>query len=126
MLEILIVRIAKEDIWIKIYINIFYLFPKIQLLKDLEGKSGLQFMLPPNNNTEMRFRVDDYKVLPIFRRLIGKQHKINPYCTKKSFTERIIELGELIEEDIGKIDLFFKRWHELHEPLKTDWEGHKV
>ena len=35
-------------------------------------------------------------------------------------------MGSLIEKDMRNIDSFVKRWHELHTPLVTTWEGEIV
>jgi hypothetical protein len=125
-LEIIKVHIARGDIWIKIHLNVFILHPLIVSIDQLNDVDGLQFHLMPNNITEMRLRSDDYKGPPIFYMLFCKEHKLGRYLTKSGLESRVKELGDLIEEDMKDIDRFVIRWHELHKPLKTDWEGKRV
>lgn len=53
-------------------------------------------------------------------------HKLKSFYTKLGLENRIQELGNLIEKDCSNIDHFVKRWHELHTPNITDWEGNVI
>ncbi|WP_199139156.1 hypothetical protein, partial [Pedobacter sp. ASV12] len=122
-LEMLTTHITREDSWIQIFLNIFKLEPTINALTELKERDGIQFGLPPNNMTEMRLRMDDYKGPPLFH---GVRHKLKSFYTEKGFEESVQNLGELIKKDMENIDHFIKRWHELHKPTVTDWEGNKI
>ena len=74
----------------------------------------------------MRFRSDDYKGPPIFYMLFCPEYKLGSYVTKSGFERQVKKLGSLIEKDMRNIDSFVKRWHELHTPLVTTWEGEIV
>lgn len=126
LLETLIVHIVRGDAWIQMYLNIFALNPDIESLKQLDGIDGLQFHLPPNTLSQMRLRSDDYKMIPLFHMLFGKEHKIGAYFTKSGLEGRVKELNELIAHDMHHIDAFINRWHEMHQPKKTDWQGHQL
>lgn len=125
-LERITVEIVRGDSWIKIFLNIFDLEPKIKSLEQLNSLDGLQFHLPPNSITNMRLRIDDIKGVPFFPLLFGKQHKIGSYYSKDGFNSRVEELSKLIESDLNNIDYFVKRWYEMHTPLITDWNGKKI
>lgn len=122
-LEIITTHITKGDLWIKIYLNIFKLVPELKKLDQLKGLPLIQFYLPPNSLTEMRLRIDDFKGMPLFRTV---EHKIKPFYTENGFQDRVDELSKLIESDLNNIDYFIKRWHELHKPMVTDWEGKRI
>lgn len=122
-LEIITTHISKGDRWIKIFLNIFELSPQLKSIDDLNCLGGLEFCLAPNKMTKMRLREDDFKGMPLFNFV---HHKIGSYKSKSGFEKRIHELGNLIERDLNNIDSFVKRWHEIHEPLVTDWQGHPV
>ena len=119
-LEFVTTHISKGDLWIKIFLNIFTLQPNLNSLKPLNGIDGIQFDLPPNSISKMRLRIDDFGGMPLFR---TKEHKTGSFYTKKGFDKRIMELSNLIEIDLNNIDFFVKRWHEMHEPLETNWSG---
>lgn len=122
-LEIVVTHISKGDEWVKIFLNIFEVSPKLKSLKELEKVDGLQFGLMPNSRTEMRLREDDFKGMPLFNFV---HHCIGSYATEAGFKKRLKQLGDLIERDMNNIDSFVQRWHELHTPLVTDWEGHVI
>ena len=68
----------------------------------------------------MRLRVDDFKGMPLFN---FTEHKLKSFNSKRMLEKRMEELGDLIEQDLLNIDSFINKWHELHEPNVTDWEG---
>lgn len=80
----------------------------------------MQFHLHPNSITEMRLRSDDFKGITLFN---FKKHKLHSFFTESGFQKRVDELGDLIEDDMNNIDSFVKRWHELHKPVVTTWDG---
>jgi hypothetical protein len=122
-LETITTYISKRDSWIKVYLNVFKLTPALKSLEQLKELDGMQFFLPPNSITKMRLRVNGIKGIPLFNTV---EHKIKYFYTESGFQERIEELGKLIEIDLSNIDFFIKRWHELHMPMVTDWEGNKI
>jgi hypothetical protein len=126
-LQVIEIQITRGDKWIKFILNIFKLTPNPESLDQLNGVDGLQFKLPPNSITEMRLRVDDIKGPPLFDyNFMFRKHKIGSYYTKSGLSKRIKQLSEIIERDLNNIDHFIERWHELHEPLVTTWEGHPI
>lgn len=125
-LEIITTHITRGDKWIKIFLNIFTLAPNVNYIHELMGLNGMQFHLPPNSMSKMRLRNDDYKGPPLFYMLFLPEHKLGRYNTKSEFEKEVSKLKELIKKDITNIDLFVKRWHELHQPNITDWEGNRL
>lgn len=125
-LEIIEIHISRGDSWIKVFLNIFELQPKIESLEPLNGIDGLSFHLLPSSITNMRLRIDDIKGLYLFHVLFGKEHKIGCYYSKSGFDKKIEELSKLIESDLSNIDHFVKRWYELQKPLITNWKGEKI
>ena len=123
ILEIIIIDIVKGDNWIKVFLNIFELEPELDSLDFLAKIDGIQFDLPPNSRSKMRLREDDYKGIPLFKFV---HHKIGAYNSSGSLEKRAKQLGNLIGKDLTNIDSFVKRWHEIHQPLVTTWEGHPV
>lgn len=123
-LEMLNVYILRRDKWIKVDLNIFKLKPHLQSVDQLQGLDGVQFSIPPNSRTKMRLRNDDIKGPPLLSYDFWfKQHKLSGYYTRSGLTSRANELGKLLETDLENIDHFVRRWHELHRPLVTSWEG---
>jgi hypothetical protein len=124
-LETLLVFVIKRENSLKLYLNIFELQPELESLSQLQGVDGLQFSLPPNSTTRMKLRsVQDVKGPPILSYdYWTKQYKISTYYTKGGLTEEANKLGKLIETDLTNIDHFVRRWHELHRPFVTSWEG---
>jgi hypothetical protein len=122
-LEIIVTHINKEDSWIQMYLNIFELRPTLDSLDQLKQTDGIRFRLPPNSLTKMRLRSDDFKGMPIFNTV---HHKLKSFYTEKGFQKRVDELAQLIENDCTNIDKFVARWHELHHPMITTWEGKLV
>jgi len=126
LLEKLSIYICRGDRYIQIYLNIFELVPKINTLEKLTGLDAVQYGIPPSNRNSMQLRADDYHFIPIITPLFYIRHKLSPYYTKNGYEKRIQELGVLIEKDMKNIDSFVKRWHELHTPIKTTWDGVKI
>lgn len=123
-LEMLIVYILKREKWIKVDLNVFKLTPHLESINQLQGVDGLQFSIPPYSKTKMRLRDDDIKGPPLLSYDFWfKQHKLYTYYTRRGLTNRANELGNLLETDLTNIDHFVRRWHELHRPLVTSWEG---
>ncbi|UOE48242.1 hypothetical protein MTO98_27930 [Mucilaginibacter sp. SMC90] len=122
-MEFIETHISRGDKWIQIFLNVFELQPSVASVQQLQGMDGFQFHLPPNSITRMRLRIDDFKGMPLFR---TKAHKLKRYCTKWGFNKRKAQLNKLIAADLNNIDHFVSRWHELHKPLITDWNGKEV
>ncbi len=125
-LEFIVTHITRGDHWIKIFLNVFQLSPKIDSIEQLKDIDGLNFYLPPTSLTKMRLRSDDYKGPPLFYKLFCPEHKIGKSCHKNGFDRKIQKLKKLINEDMVNIDAFVKRWYELHQPSQTDWTGNKL
>lgn len=126
-LEIISVHIVRGDSWIQISLNVFELHPHLDSLNDLKDVDGLQFHLPPNSVSNMRLKSDDIVGPPILSyNYMFKNHKLKSYYTKTGLMKRAEELGKIIHDDLNDIDNFVKRWHKIHQPLKTSWEGKHV
>ena len=125
-LERVEVYIARGEKWVKIFLNIFELQPRVHSIEQLDGLDSLRFVLIPNSVTQMQFGVDDTKGLYLFHIMFGEKLKIGSYYSKNGLDRRAEELGKLIEKDLLNIDYFIKRWHEMHKPLVTDWNGHAI
>jgi len=119
-LEVVETHISKGDNSIKIFLNIFALDPKVNSIDELKGVDGLQYHLPPNSLTNMHLRIDDYKGIPLFR---TKEHRLKSFNSAAGLKKSAEDLGNLIASDLADINSFVKKWHELHRPLTTDWEG---
>lgn len=127
ILENIVVYISKGDEYIKIYLNIFELHPKLKYLSELQiVKNSINFGIPPNSITKMRLRSDDYKGPPLFYMMFLPEHKIGSYYTKSGYEAELTKLKKLIKSDMENIDDFVKRWHELHKLNHTDWEGNII
>jgi len=122
-LETITTYISKGDSWIKVFLNVFQLHPALKSIDKLKALTGTQYLLPPNSVTRMRLRVNGIKGMPLFNTV---EHKIKSFYTESGFQKRVSELSELIESDLTNIDSFINRWHELHQPLVTDWEGKEI
>jgi hypothetical protein len=125
-LEIIGIYVARGEGWIKFFLNIFELDPKVEKVEQLEGVDGLQFDLPPNSITKMKLRSDDIKGPPLFSLRYMHGHKLKRFYTKSGLTRNIKRLTRTIEGDLSNIDYFVRRWHELHQPLKTTWTGQQI
>lgn len=127
ILEMVVTHISKGDQWIKVYLNIFRLSPNLRSLEQLQGVDGLQYHLPPNSLTKMRLRSDGIKGVPLldYHFMFGG-HKIRSYYTKTGYDREIRELSKRIEKNLANIDSFVERWHELHQPNLTGWEGNRI
>lgn len=119
-LEMITTHISRGDRWIKIFLNIFQLSPELRSLEQLANTDGMQFHLPPNSRSSMRLDTDSFRGMPLFNM---KAYKIRSYFTESGFQRRAEKLGRLIERDLTNIDLFVRRWYELHPLMKTNWEG---
>ena len=120
-LEMITVHITKGDRWIQIFLNIFKLEPQLDSLSKLTAINGIQFRLNPNNRSKMRLRSDDFKGMPLFN---TKEHQLKSFYTEKGFWKSVNDLGKLVESDMENINSSVTRWHELHKPMVTTWEGH--
>ncbi len=123
-LEVIDFSALKGESWIKINLNIYQLEPAPNQIENLAGKDGLNFHLPPNSLTKMRLRSDDYKGPPLFYMLFLPEYKIGNYYTRSGYEAEIKKLKKLIKCDMENINIFVKRWHQIHrDPVKTTWEG---
>ena len=126
-LEILYVSIYGEDNKINFYLYINELCPKINSINELAGYEGLPFAMTVKNKSKyMQLRLDDYKGPPLFYMLFKPEYKIGSYYSKSGYEAEINKLKKLIKLDMENIDDFVKRWHELHTPNITDWEGNII
>lgn len=126
-LEMLYVSIYKQDNKINFYLYINEIIPKISSINDLAGYEGLPFaMTVKNKGKYMRLRCDDYIGPPLFYMLFMPDYKIGSYITKSGYEAEITKLKKLIKSDMENIDDFVRRWHELHKPNITDWEGNII
>jgi hypothetical protein len=126
-LEMVWAHIIRGDRWIQIYLNIFRPQPQLNSIAQLLNVDGLQFHLPPNTISQMQFRIDDIKGPPILDyNHMFRSHKIKSYYTKSGLEKRADELAKIIESDLNNIDSFISRWHELHQPMVTSWDGFKI
>jgi hypothetical protein len=126
-LECIKVFIVKGDKYVKFSLNIFELFPELSSLTELKVvDNSVNFGIPPNSIKDMRLRSDDYKGPPLFYMMFLSEHKIGSYYTKSGYEAELAKLKKLIKSDMENIDSFVKRWHELHKPNLTDWEGNII
>jgi hypothetical protein len=126
-LEIITTHISRRDKWIKIYLNIFSVNPKLNSINELHVFDGLQYKLPPNSITRMRLRSDEQKGPPILHMLFGKQHKLGVYVSESGLKKRIEELRVLIEDDMTHINYFVRKWYQIHHtPVMTGWDGRQL
>lgn len=126
LLEIVEISVLKGEPWIKIHVNIFKLGLAPKQIENLLEIVEINFHLPPYSRTRMRLRDDDYKGPPLFYMLFLPEHKIGTYFTKSGYEIALEKLKKLIKSDLENIDSFVKRWHELHAPSVTDWEGNPL
>jgi len=119
-LETITTHICKDDKWVQMFLNVFEVKPSLQCLEQLQVINGLQYNLVPNKLTSMRLREDDFKGIPLFNTV---HHKLDSFYTKNGFKTSVKKLSNLIESDLNNINEFISRWHELHTPLITNWEG---
>lgn len=126
-LEMISVHIVRGDIWIQVSLNIFRIQPQPGSLKQLTNVDGLLFHLPPNSVSKMRLKSDDVVGPPILNyQFMFRNHKLKSYNSKTGLAKRAEQLGKIIESDLSNIDRFVKRWHEIHKPMETTWEGAPV
>ena len=125
-LEIINTYILSGESRIQIYLNIFEISPQLESVTELNKYEGLNFSIPPNNITRMLLRSDDYKGPPIFYMIFLPEHKIGNYYTKAGYETKLKKLKILIQSDMKNINKFIKRWHELHKPNITDYEGNII
>ena len=123
ILELVVTHISRGDKWIKIFLNIFQLEPKITTLKKIKGVDGLQYHLPPNSLTKMRLDTDFDNG---FNFPNPKEYKLKNYCSRNGFLKRVDQLGVNIENDLTNIDYFIENWHKYHKMNFTDWEGKRI
>jgi hypothetical protein len=123
-LEMITIHLSRGDKWVKVFLNIFQLDPIPSSLDALEGSDGLNYSLPPNSLTRMRLRMDDRRTIPLFSydSMFGG-HRLKSFYSEQGLKKRAEQLGKLIEKDMTNIDSFIKRWHEIHRPNVTDWDG---
>ncbi len=109
---------------IQMNLNIFELSPELESISELNKYESINFGIPPNSSTVMQLRCSQYyKGPPLFYMLFLPEHKIGSYYTKSGYEKEIAKLQKLIKFDMENIDIFVKRWHEIHKPNLTDWEG---
>lgn len=126
-MEILDVSIHKKDRRISFYLCVFELIPKISSITQLKGFEGIPFSMTLKNKSKyMQLRLDDYKGPPLFYMMFLPEHKIGSYYTKSGYKAELTKLKKLIKSDMENIDDFVKRWHEIHKPNLTDWDGNII
>jgi hypothetical protein len=127
LLELIKVIIVRGDVYVKFFLNMFSISRELKSIDELKEYEGTNFGTPPNSLTKMRLRsVDDYKGPPLFYMLFLPEHKVGSYFTKSGYEAEINKLKKLIKSDMENIDDFVKRWHEVHKPNLTDWEGNII
>lgn len=128
LLETMQVQIVRGDKWIKFFLNVFDVQPKLtstnEAEKILKGKDGIQFVLPPNSLTEMQLVTDSFEGMPLLNyRWMFNDHSLKCYFTKKGFHRRMQQLSRLIEGDLKNLDWFISFWHKKYKPFVTSYEG---
>lgn len=122
LLELVRITVHGGERWIQIHVNVFRLHPPANTLGALSGQDGLYFHMPPHNRTLMRLRLHDRPGPPIFW-IFAPEHRLESFWTRSGFERGVKRLSRLIEQDMNGIDVFFKRWHQLHKPHDVDWTG---
>ncbi len=123
-LERIDIDICSGEKYIQMHLNIFELSPELESISELKIYEAIKFGIPPNSLTNMRLRTGNYyKGPPLFYMLFLPEHKLGGYYTKSGYEKEIAKLQKLIKFDMENIDIFVKRWHEIHKPNLTDWEG---
>jgi len=126
-LETISVEIIKRDRWIQVYLNIFRLEAPLDSLDQLNNTDGKQFSLPPNSISRMRLKSDDIRGPSILSYdYMFKNHNLRSYYTKAGLARRAQQLERIISDDLNNIDRYVQRWHEIHKPLVTNWQGVSV
>jgi hypothetical protein len=125
-LQIIDLYVARGDRYIKVHLNIFNLSPELNSIDQLNGLDGIQFHIPPNSISNMHWRLDDIKGIPLFKLNYMSGHKLSGYWTKSGLTQATEKLRNTIILDISNFEYFHKRWHEKFSPLTTTWEGMKI
>ncbi len=93
-------------------------------LDQLNNIDGMQFYLPPNSISRMRLKSDDISGPAILSYdYLFRNHGLRSYYTKAGLARRAHQLGKIIAYDLDNIDRYVKRWHEIHTPLLTTWQG---
>jgi len=122
-LEQISVNILHGEKWIKIHLNIYELYPSLNLLSLLKDFDGLEFGTPDKISTKMRLRSDDYKGPPLFYMFFLPEHKLGKFYSKNGYKSEVAKLTKLIQSDMENINAFVERWHKIFVPKKTDWNG---
>src|SRR5690606_3680612 len=115
-------QISRGDRWIKIYLNVFELYPHILKLEELVDQDSIKYGTPPSSLTKMRINQDNYKGMPLFN-LASDRHKLLRSITQKGIKKSIAKLEINVEEDLTNIEFFINRWHEVNKPIRVDWNG---
>jgi len=124
LLQIISIHIIRGDRWIQIHLNIFKLSSDIKSLQQLTNVSGIQFHLPPNSITNMRFHTNDFQGIPLFNYdFRSNHHKLKRFFTQKGLDSRVKKLGDKIEKDLNDIDKYIMRWHKIYHPIPTTVDG---
>lgn len=125
-LELIEIYIFRGDKWIKIFLNIFELFLKVNLLVELKEKNCISYMFFLNSEKKMRLRMDDSEMILLICMLIYLEYKFGRYFSENGFKREENKLWNLIEKDMNNIDMFVNRWYELYSFNKIDWEGNII
>ncbi|WP_207431470.1 hypothetical protein [Sabulibacter ruber] len=125
-LQIVDLYVARGDRYIKVHLNIFNLTPELDSIDQLNGLDGAQFHIPPNSISNMHWRLDDIKGIPLFSLNYMSGHKLGGYWTKSGLTKAKEKLRKTIIHDIANFEYFHKCWHAEYFPLTTTWEGMKI
>jgi acyl carrier protein len=98
----------------------------VNSITQLLGLEGSPFAMTVKNKSKyMQLRLDEYKGPPIFH-MYSPEHKIGRFFTKSGYKTELRKLKKLIKADMENIDHFVERWHELHKPNQTDWNGNVI
>jgi hypothetical protein len=119
-LEKLSAHISKDDLWVKIFLNIFKLTPRPKNLMEFKGCDGINYCLSPNNKQEMRLRSDHAKGLSI---LSDNKYKLSKSFFHRNFESSMDDLGRVIANDMKNINQFIAIWHSHYKPNLVNWSG---
>lgn len=126
-LDFVSVRITQGDRYIKIFINAFEVTPQLGSLSSLKETEGLQYVILPNSEKEMRLDSDFIKGMPA----LSKEFwfgglKVGRYFTEIGYNNQVEKLKEKVMSRVCDIDAYFEKWHGCHRPNLVKWDGELI